>query len=127
MRSKTKKVLRTWDIKTKDVQPRDPVALLNNRIINLTISRLGIAFPLTHDHGIALQDIPHATASFATSSSQAFLLSIASMRFTTRRDEAGTATIQDLALQFVPRYANSDIVSAPSNQQQIQPSNAQRF
>ncbi|KAH7100701.1 hypothetical protein BKA62DRAFT_705412 [Auriculariales sp. MPI-PUGE-AT-0066] len=105
MRSKTKRVLRAWDLDTAEAQPRDAAALLNNRIITLAVSRLGIAFPLCDDIAIALHAAnPHASATFATSSTPAFLLSIASMKFTTRRDEAGTATMQDLALQFVPTF-----------------------
>ena len=107
IRSKTKKVLRTWDIKPRETRVRDPASLFSNRIITFSVSKLGVAFPLTLDQDILVEDLnPHASATFATSEHPAFLLSISRMTFTSRKDEAGTASIENLAFQFVPKYAN---------------------
>ncbi|EJD45633.1 hypothetical protein AURDEDRAFT_165486 [Auricularia subglabra TFB-10046 SS5] len=105
IRSKTKKILRAWDIRPRNVKAQEPSALFDNRVITLTVSNLGVAFPLSHDGDIALQEMDrHASISFTTSAVPAFLFSIESMEFRTKRYEAGAATITGFAFQFVSSF-----------------------
>lgn len=105
MRRKTKRVLRAWDVRAQPSKVQDPSAIFNNRIITLKVSNLGVAFPLSQDSGIALEETDrHASVSFSTSSIPAFLLSIDAMEFIARRYETGTAKVFGFAFQFVQRY-----------------------
>lgn len=98
-KEKTKSVLRSFEIKVKDVEPEDRPTWLIDYIIDLTVENIGVAFPLTLDQGLELPQ----TGSHDSTPVRAFLFSIRSLVFGTQRGETGQAIMKGFSFQFVSR------------------------
>ncbi|KAJ7072266.1 hypothetical protein C8F01DRAFT_1205872 [Mycena amicta] len=102
-KDKAQSILKTFEVNVKDDQANEASAWLKSYYINLSIHNIGVAFPLIHDQTL---EIPQSGSRDATEV-RAFLFSIKSIKFGTRRGESGEAKMQDLSFQFVSRFRQS--------------------
>jgi hypothetical protein len=102
-KEKTQRILKTFDIGSRDTQVQEKSAWLDDYIINVSTRNIGVAFPLTHDQDLELLQI----GSRDSTAVRAFLFSIKLVEFGTHRGETGQATMQSLSFQFVPRSGYS--------------------
>lgn len=103
IRSRTRSLLRTFESETvvPKASPAQPMWLAQ-RTVKVEIVRLGIAFPLAHSsHDVFTFREPRFTQS--SLSVRAFLFSVGSVSFEARRAVSGTAKIENLSFQFVPK------------------------
>src|SRR5690349_7109903 len=97
IKKKTQRVIQTFE-----GPPKSGIhSPFDNMIVSIDIRRIGIAFPLTLDKSVS---DPSLRNSNANRDVPAFLFSIKSVEFVTRRSETGHAKMVDFAFQFVPRY-----------------------
>ncbi|KAF7315604.1 hypothetical protein MIND_00075800 [Mycena indigotica] len=102
-KEKAQSILKTFEVDVKDDQEKETSTWLKSYYINLSIHNIGVAFPLIHDPTLELPQ----SGSGDTSAVRAFLFSIKSIKFGTRRGESGEAKMQDLSFQFVSRFRQS--------------------
>ena len=98
-KEKTKNFMRTFEAKATDIKPTDKSDWLSNHTVELTVLNIGVAFPLSLNHGLQL---PHSSNVNATTV-KAFLFSIKSLKFATQRGETGQALMEGFSFQFVSR------------------------
>ncbi|EAU91786.1 hypothetical protein CC1G_04554 [Coprinopsis cinerea okayama7 len=100
-KEKTQSILKTFDVKVRDVPREEARSWLGDYIINVSIQNIGVAFPLAHDHQL---DVGRSADAVAV---RAFLFSIRSITFRTDRGETGEALMEKLCFQFVPKFRQS--------------------
>lgn len=98
-KERTQSIMKTFDVSTKDVSLQDQTDWLTKYNIDIAISNVGIAFPLTHTNDLELPQV----GSSDQSAVRAFLFSIKTIRFGTQRGETGSASLEMLSFQFVSR------------------------
>lgn len=94
-KEKTQSILKTFDLGVGETQSLQE-SWITRFLVNVSIRSIGVAFPLTHSE-VGL------SASPGSSPVRAFLFSIKSVEFSTRRGETGDAVMQRLSFQFVSR------------------------
>lgn len=100
LRMKAQSILKTFEVKPKEQDPSPAsLAWLQKYTINILVSDVGVAFPLTH----AVQLELPVSGSRDSSEVRAFLFSIAKIQFGTQRGETGQVIIKGFSFQFVPR------------------------
>ncbi|KAJ7647262.1 hypothetical protein FB45DRAFT_987066 [Roridomyces roridus] len=102
-KEKAQSILKTFEVPTQDVQIKPQSSWLTSYVIDMTIHNIGVAFPLTHDRNFELP----RTGSRDSSAVKAFLFSVKSIKFATRRGETGEAKMQGFSFQFVSRFRQS--------------------
>lgn len=95
-KEKTQSILKTFDVNIGEVS-LEHRSWITDLIVNVSIRSIGVAFPLTHNEELVLP------ISKESSPVRAFLFSIKSIEFGTRRGETGQAVMQRLSFQFVSR------------------------
>ncbi|KAF9475774.1 hypothetical protein BDN70DRAFT_996181 [Pholiota conissans] len=101
-KEKTQRILKTFDISTGEV-PLEKRSLINDLVISVSIHKVAVAFPLTHDEEL---ELPYHRSK-ESPSVRAFLFSIKSIEFETHKGETGQAIMQHLSFQFVSRFRQS--------------------
>ncbi len=101
-KQKTQKLFESFEVKgaNADVPETSAASLLDSYSIDLSISNVGVAFPLIHDDQLNLPK----HGSHDGNSVRAFLFSIASIQFGTVRGVTGEASMKRFSFQFVHRY-----------------------
>ncbi|KAH7874742.1 uncharacterized protein C8R40DRAFT_1171340 [Lentinula edodes] len=102
-KQKTQRLIKTFEIKNQEPALSDRISWLDNYIIQFSLSNIGVAFPLAHDHDMDLPPL----GSHDSTAVRAFLFSIKSVKFGTQRGETGEAGMESLSFQFVPRFRQS--------------------
>ncbi|KIK67374.1 hypothetical protein GYMLUDRAFT_156567 [Collybiopsis luxurians FD-317 M1] len=102
-KQKTQRLIQTFELKTEEPVPSRRMSWLNRWIIKFSLSSIGVAFPLAHDHDM---ELPPA-GSRDSSAVRAFLFSIKSVKFGTQHGETGEASMEKLSFQFVPHFRQS--------------------
>jgi hypothetical protein len=101
-KEKAQSILKTFEVPVEDVRAKEQ-SFWQSYVIKLSVSNIGVAFPLTHDQNL---EIPQ-TGSGDSTAVKAFLFSVKSIKFGTQRGESGEAKMQGLSIQFVSRYVPS--------------------
>ncbi|KAF9033263.1 hypothetical protein BDZ89DRAFT_1063002 [Hymenopellis radicata] len=101
-KQKTQKIFESFEVKG-DVPDTSTASLLDSYSIDLSISNVGVAFPLIHDDQLNLPQ----HGSHDGNSVRAFLFSIASIQFGTVRGVTGEASMKRFSFQFVHRFRQS--------------------
>lgn len=101
-KEKTQQIFASFEIKMPKAEMPETVAtsFLGNYSIDLTVTNVGVAFPLTHDNQLNLTKY----GSHDSHSVRAFLFSITSIQFGTVRGVTGEAVMKGFSFQFVHRY-----------------------
>jgi protein CSF1 len=99
MKKKTQHVMRSMESSSP---PRTQQSPFGNRVISISLRRIGIVFPLSLKTTITTL-APSTFASLEAEKAPAFLVTVQSLDFVTQRDETGNARMFGLAFQFVPR------------------------
>ncbi|KAJ3735770.1 hypothetical protein DFJ43DRAFT_832425 [Lentinula guzmanii] len=102
-KQKTQHLIKTFEFKNQEPTLSSKMSWLDNYIIQFSLSNIGVAFPLAHDHDMDLPPV----GSHESSAVRAFLFSIKSVKFGTQRGETGEASMESLSFQFVPRFRQS--------------------
>jgi hypothetical protein len=89
--------LKTFEIKSHDA-PAERAPWFSGYFISVIIKDLGIAFPISLEHGV--QPLRYRPQEAALS---AFLFSISSITFGVNRGETGEAVVKNLSFQFISR------------------------
>ncbi|TFK75375.1 hypothetical protein BDN72DRAFT_832240 [Pluteus cervinus] len=103
-KEKTQNILRTFEVRVKDIQADEDNSWLDDYTVNVSIQNVGVAFPLTLDKELGVLGATRAD----TDSVRAFLFSIKSIGFSSQRGESGQAVMKDFAFQFVPQFNQSN-------------------
>ncbi|KAI8993910.1 hypothetical protein BD414DRAFT_436222, partial [Trametes punicea] len=98
-KKKTRSLMRTLDVKIGEQTPSEK-SLLELYTITLSISNIGVAFPLTLARDLQMP----RSGSLDDSAVRAFLFSIKSVRFGSQLGENGQASVTNFAFQFVSRF-----------------------
>ncbi|KAJ7901907.1 hypothetical protein B0H14DRAFT_3080144 [Mycena olivaceomarginata] len=101
-KEKAQSILKTFEVPVEDVRAKEQ-SFWQSYVIKLSVSNIGVAFPLTHDQNL---EIPQ-TGSGDSTAVKAFLFSVKSIKFGTQRGESGEAKMQGLSIQFVSRFRQS--------------------
>ncbi|TDL24302.1 hypothetical protein BD410DRAFT_116796 [Rickenella mellea] len=102
-KEKARIIMRTFDVNPRTTPAPATSSFLSNRTVKITMSNVGVAFPLSLDTAI---QIPHASMR-GSSPLRAFLFSIKSVSFEAHRGETGRAHMDGFSFQFVPRFRQS--------------------
>ncbi|KAF7288717.1 hypothetical protein HMN09_01377700 [Mycena chlorophos] len=102
-KEKAQSILETLEVNVDNAEVKETAAWFRSYHINLSIHNIGVAFPLIHDPTL---EIPQSGSRDSTAV-RAFLFSIKSIKFGTRRGESGEARMQDLSFQFVSQFRQS--------------------
>ncbi|KAF5393264.1 hypothetical protein D9757_000624 [Collybiopsis confluens] len=103
-KQKTQQLIQTFELKTQEpAVPSRGMSWLSRYIIQFSLSSIGVAFPLAHDHDM---ELPPA-GSHDSAAVRAFLFSIKSVKFGTQHGETGQASMDKLSFQFVSRFRQS--------------------
>ena len=76
-KQKTQRLIQTFELKAQEPLPSRRMSWLNRYIIKFSLSSIGVAFPLAHDHDM---ELPPAGSRDSTAI-RAFLFSIKSVNF----------------------------------------------
>ncbi|KAI0762082.1 hypothetical protein BD413DRAFT_680921 [Trametes elegans] len=98
-KEKTRSLMKSLDVKIGE-QAASEKSLLELYSISLTISNIGVAFPLTLSRDLQMP----RSGSHDDSSVRAFLFSIKSLKFGGQLGETGQASMTSFAFQFVSRF-----------------------
>jgi hypothetical protein len=98
-KAKARIVMETFEVNLPDEVFEEKSQWIKKYNIELVISNIGVAFPLTLEQDVQL---PHSSNVHYTPV-PAFLFSIASITFGAQRGETGHANMKDFAFQFVSR------------------------
>lgn len=98
-KQKTQRIFKTFEAKSEEL-PSKGMSWLKRYIIEFSLSNIGVAFPLAHDHDMDLPPV----GSHDSTAVRAFLFSIQSVRFGTQHGETGQASMERLSFQFVSWY-----------------------
>ncbi|KAJ4483345.1 hypothetical protein J3R30DRAFT_3834330, partial [Lentinula aciculospora] len=102
-KQKTQRIIKTFEVKDQEPALSDRMSWLDNYIIRFSLSSIGVAFPLARDHDMDLPPV----GSHDSTAVRAFLFSIKSVKFGTKRGETGEASMESLSFQFVSRFRQS--------------------
>lgn len=91
-------ILKTFDVRIPEIQPADEHSWLDDYVIKVNISNVGVAFPLALDHDLGSVK----PSKIGTDGERVFLFSIRSIEFGSSFGESGQAVMRDLSFQFVP-------------------------
>ncbi|KZO94333.1 hypothetical protein CALVIDRAFT_517511 [Calocera viscosa TUFC12733] len=106
IKAQTQRVLQTFETQDR-IQAAQPTASwFFTRFIYISVSRIGVSFPLTLD-AIGVPSID-SEGSAPLPVSPAFLFSITAVTFMSEPNNTGSAALQDMSFQFVPRFDQSD-------------------
>ncbi|KZT28945.1 hypothetical protein NEOLEDRAFT_1057065 [Neolentinus lepideus HHB14362 ss-1] len=99
-REKTKSLMRSFEVRVRDTAASDSSSWVDDNNIDLNVKNIGVAFPLTLD-----QDLPSPQLNKKEAKAvRAFLFSVKSLSFGTRRGGNGSATMQGFSFQFVDSF-----------------------
>ncbi|KAJ3826303.1 hypothetical protein F5880DRAFT_1610366 [Lentinula raphanica] len=102
-KQKTQRLIKTFEYKEQEPTLSQKMSWLDTYIIQFSLSNIGVAFPLVHDHNMDMSP----PGSREISMVRAFLFSIKSVKFGTQHGETGEASMERLSFQFVPRFRQS--------------------
>ncbi|KAE9411411.1 hypothetical protein BT96DRAFT_961320 [Gymnopus androsaceus JB14] len=102
-KQKTQRIIKTFEIKSEELTPSQRMSWLKRYIIEFSLSNIGVAFPLAHDHDMDLPPV----GSHDSTAVRAFLFSIQSVKFGTQYGETGQASMERLSFQFVSCFRQS--------------------
>ena len=100
-KQRTQKIIESFEVKNPSSVPEtaSPTSMLDNYSIDLSISNVGVAFPLKDEEQLDLSRY----GSHDNHVVRAFLFSISSIQFGTVRGVTGKAAMKRLSFQFVNR------------------------
>ncbi|KAI0051792.1 hypothetical protein FA95DRAFT_1675579 [Auriscalpium vulgare] len=101
-KEKTREVMRTFEVRTKESNSEDQLAWLDDYSIIVDIKNIGAAFPLEYDNNLELPRGAHQHVAVP-----AFLFSIKSVEFGAERNGHGKFTMSGFSFQFVNKFKQS--------------------
>ena len=104
-KEKTKIFMRTFEMKSAPAQG-DSLAFLDRFSIKVSVSNVGVAFPLALNDQMRVPRI----GTPAQGPVRAFLFSIKSISFGAQHGETGQAAMKGFSFQFVSRWVTPNII-----------------
>ncbi|KZT51915.1 hypothetical protein CALCODRAFT_521058 [Calocera cornea HHB12733] len=106
IKAQTQRVLQTFETQDRMQAAQPTASWFFTRFIYISVSRIGVSFPLTLDE-IGVPSVDNR-GSAPLPVSPAFLFSITTFTFLSEPNNTGTAALKDMSFQFVSRFDQSD-------------------